>query len=220
MGKRSDWKKNDGIADWDMDAKCRRIVDQSTPARRRLRSILRRRARRRRNMNRDDAIRAVKNCSRDSHNCDKCEYRKYRAQICEEVMHTDLLEYISNSFTPMDVQRAMSEYGKSTNNSSRGTQSNTHRLKLRGYWRERHMTKKDAAVILRENRSIYDRIDGRDQQFVDALDIAIDALEPVPPDKHDPVLYGCSYTCGACYRRIWEGDKYCRSCGKPVKWDG
>lgn len=47
MGRRSDWKKDDGIADWDMDKGCRGIVNQSTPARRRLKAILRKRARKR-----------------------------------------------------------------------------------------------------------------------------------------------------------------------------
>lgn len=47
MGKRSDYKKADGIADWDLDAGCRRIIDQSTPGRRRLRKRLKRIARKR-----------------------------------------------------------------------------------------------------------------------------------------------------------------------------
>lgn len=47
MGSRSDYKKDDNIAAWDMDAGCRKIVNQSTPSRRRLRDILRRQARKR-----------------------------------------------------------------------------------------------------------------------------------------------------------------------------
>lgn len=47
MGRRSDYKKDDNLAAWDMDAGCRRIVNQSTPARRRLRDKLRRMARKR-----------------------------------------------------------------------------------------------------------------------------------------------------------------------------
>ena len=47
MGRRSDYKKDDNISAWDLDAGCRRIVDQSTPARRRLRKKLRRMARKR-----------------------------------------------------------------------------------------------------------------------------------------------------------------------------
>ena len=51
MGKRSDYKKRDGLSEWDLDAGCRRIVNQSTPANRRLRDRLRRMARKR--LNRD-----------------------------------------------------------------------------------------------------------------------------------------------------------------------
>lgn len=45
MGRRSDYKKRDGIADWDMNKGCRHIVDQSTPSRRKLRDRLKHRAR-------------------------------------------------------------------------------------------------------------------------------------------------------------------------------
>lgn len=47
MGKRSDYKKVDELAASDLDKGCRRIVDQSTPARRRLRDKLKRQARKR-----------------------------------------------------------------------------------------------------------------------------------------------------------------------------
>lgn len=47
MGRRSDYKKNDGLSEWDLDKGCRRIVDQSTPARRRLKERLRKMARKR-----------------------------------------------------------------------------------------------------------------------------------------------------------------------------
>lgn len=54
MGKRSDYKKVDELAAWDLDKGCRRIVDQSTPARRRLRDKLKRQARKRINRRMDD----------------------------------------------------------------------------------------------------------------------------------------------------------------------
>ena len=47
MGKHSDYKKVDELAAWDLDKGCRRIVDQSTPGRRRLRDRLKRQARKR-----------------------------------------------------------------------------------------------------------------------------------------------------------------------------
>ena len=47
MGNRSDFKKLDELSAWDLDRGCRRIVDQTTPARRRLKARLRRQARKR-----------------------------------------------------------------------------------------------------------------------------------------------------------------------------
>ena len=46
MGKRSDYKKLDDRAAWDLDKGCRRIVDQSTPCNRQLKDVFRRQARR------------------------------------------------------------------------------------------------------------------------------------------------------------------------------
>jgi hypothetical protein len=43
--RRSEHKRHDDLAAWDLDAGCRRIVDQSTPANRRLKKKLRRKAR-------------------------------------------------------------------------------------------------------------------------------------------------------------------------------
>lgn len=42
---RASYKKYSNMAAWDMDKGCRRIVDQSTPARRRLKKILHRQER-------------------------------------------------------------------------------------------------------------------------------------------------------------------------------
>lgn len=49
MGRHSDYKKVDDIACHDINKGCRRIIDTSTPSRRRLRDILRRQARKRLN---------------------------------------------------------------------------------------------------------------------------------------------------------------------------
>lgn len=54
MGKHSDYKKLDELAAWDMDKGCRSIVDQSTPARRRLKAKLKRQARKRINREKAD----------------------------------------------------------------------------------------------------------------------------------------------------------------------
>lgn len=47
MGKHGDYKKMDELVAWDMDKGCRRIVNNATPGRRRLRDRLRRQARKR-----------------------------------------------------------------------------------------------------------------------------------------------------------------------------
>lgn len=47
MGRHSDHKKVDDIAAHDINKGCRRIIDTSTPSRRRLRDVLRRQARKR-----------------------------------------------------------------------------------------------------------------------------------------------------------------------------
>ncbi len=54
MGKRSDYKKIDDLSRWDLDKGCRRIVDQGTHGRRRLRDRLRRQARKRINRKEND----------------------------------------------------------------------------------------------------------------------------------------------------------------------
>ena len=67
MGKRSDYKKADGLADWDLDAGCRKIVDQSTPGRRRLRKRLKRIARKK--LNRGNDRWEDKSCVTDAEPC-------------------------------------------------------------------------------------------------------------------------------------------------------
>ena len=47
MGRRSDYKKLDELAAWDLDKGCRQIVNQHTRGRRKLRDRLRRQARKR-----------------------------------------------------------------------------------------------------------------------------------------------------------------------------
>ena len=47
MSSRSEYKKLDDLSAWDLDKGCRRIIDQTTPANRRLRDILKRQARKR-----------------------------------------------------------------------------------------------------------------------------------------------------------------------------
>lgn len=48
------------------------------------------------------------------------------------------------------------------------------------------------------------------------------AQEPVEPEKLTVLDYGSMesglYLCGACRMPIGNGDKFCKHCGKKVKW--
>ena len=47
MTRRSEYKRHDDLAAWDLDAGCRGIVNQAAPGMRRLKAVLRRMARKR-----------------------------------------------------------------------------------------------------------------------------------------------------------------------------
>ena len=47
MARRAEYKRHDELASWDLDASCRRFINQSSPANRRLKKKLRRQARKR-----------------------------------------------------------------------------------------------------------------------------------------------------------------------------
>lgn len=48
----------------------------------------------------------------------------------------------------------------------------------------------------------------------------LEAQEPVKPKIGGSADNCWWHTCGACGDQIDKGDKYCRWCGRPVKWDG
>ena len=49
-------------------------------------------------------------------------------------------------------------------------------------------------------------------------------LTPVEPERLTVLDFGSFettvYLCGACRMPIERGDKFCKHCGKKVKWDG
>lgn len=47
MARRAGYKRHDELAAWDLDASCRRWINQATPANRKLKKKLRRQARKR-----------------------------------------------------------------------------------------------------------------------------------------------------------------------------
>lgn len=47
MARRAEYKRHDELASWDLDASCRRWINQASPANRKLKKKLRRQARKR-----------------------------------------------------------------------------------------------------------------------------------------------------------------------------
>ena len=83
------------------------------------------------------------------------------------------------------------------------------------------MTREDAVKALEARLRSDDVIYVGDISFPQALSMAIDALtarEPVKPTKDENATFW-HWRCGGCGVPITEGDKFCRMCGKPVKWE-
>ena len=60
-----------------------------------------------------------------------------------------------------------------------------------------------------------------ERMMVDAIDL-LRAQKPVKPSiggDADGMHGNWWYTCGACHEQIDRGDKYCRWCGRAVKWE-
>ena len=51
----------------------------------------------------------------------------------------------------------------------------------------------------------------------------LERMEPAEPEKLTVLDYGSMesglYLCGACQMPIGNGDKFCKHCGRKVKWD-
>ena len=93
------------------------------------------------------------------------------------------------------------------------------------------MTKHEAVEILEEVKMIDDSMFAYSQAYNDALDMAIEALkaqEPVKPvietrwetpSVYDEDVKVTENKCGACGIEIDKWDKFCRMCGRAVKWE-
>lgn len=47
----------------------------------------------------------------------------------------------------------------------------------------------------------------------------VERLEPTEPDiEWDRIIW--FYVCGECHRQVDQFDKFCRQCGRPLKWEG
>jgi hypothetical protein len=55
--------------------------------------------------------------------------------------------------------------------------------------------------------------------MMDALEL-LKEKEPVEPhDEHDSDDDSWYYGCGACHKAIDYKDRFCRHCGRAVKWE-
>ena len=61
-------------------------------------------------------------------------------------------------------------------------------------------------------------VDGIDQQTIREALVLLKGQEPVQVIQREAMhmLFWC---CGSCGVAITDGDKFCRMCGKAVKWD-
>lgn len=54
-----------------------------------------------------------------------------------------------------------------------------------------------------------------------AVEYAIAQMTPVGPNVAPSTDYGITtnlYTCGSCQSPIDPADRYCKRCGKPIRW--
>lgn len=92
------------------------------------------------------------------------------------------------------------------------------------------MTENEAIKELKEDVSLYDneisRLDTSigtpDRNLIDALEMAIQALEKQIPKKPLCIAnlgYTALWLCPVCERRIIRSDlKYCHQCGQKLNW--
>ena len=77
------------------------------------------------------------------------------------------------------------------------------------------MADKDAQKAWFELREEFSKMDKKEIEVVRMLE----EQEAVPAIQRE-VIHMLVWCCGSCGVPITHGDKFCRMCGKPVKWDG
>jgi len=82
---------------------------------------------------------------------------------------------------------------------------------------EPELTESQLEDILWENNKIFER--GYQKGFSDGKSAFLREQEPVPVIQRK-VMHMLVWCCGSCGVAITDGDKFCRMCGKAVKWDG
>jgi rubrerythrin len=82
---------------------------------------------------------------------------------------------------------------------------------------EPELTESQLEDILWENNKIFEK--GYQKGFSDGKSALLREQEPVPVIQRE-VMHILVWCCGSCGVAITDGDKFCRMCGKAVKWDG
>ena len=82
---------------------------------------------------------------------------------------------------------------------------------------EPELTESQLEDILWENNKIFEK--GYQKGFSDGKSALLREQEPVPVIQRE-VMHMLVWCCGSCGAAITDGDKFCRMCGKAVKWDG
>lgn len=75
-------------------------------------------------------------------------------------------------------------------------------------------------VVSPDNWNVYSQL----VDFIDELDESLDQISKDEEKEVAPVLKREKYhlaffVCGACGTVITDGDRFCRMCGKKVKWE-
>lgn len=57
-------------------------------------------------------------------------------------------------------------------------------------------------------------------ELLEDMKTASEPVEPVLYTSEDKTIWSSWYICGACQNPVECWDKFCRNCGKPIKWEG
>ncbi len=67
---------------------------------------------------------------------------------------------------------------------------------------------------------VYDALALLKAQVPRVMKTASEPLEPVLYTTEDKTIWSSWYICGACQNPVECWDKFCRNCGRPIKWEG
>ena len=73
-------------------------------------------------------------------------------------------------------------------------------------------------------KKVWDAFDAMEHElYADYVFEALELLTPVEPEKLTVLDFGSMESelclCGACHKPIGNGDKFCKHCGREVRWE-